>query len=83
MELEGTYVINWKEFRHLLKSSEDTLRFHSSWDWLMPCIDKCLMSEVKDKYDYDPIYYTLCNIDIFDVFIEAVKFIKWYNKNKN
>jgi hypothetical protein len=38
MKIEGTYITNWKEFNSLLHSIEDTLKFHSDWNWLMEAV---------------------------------------------
>ena len=39
MKIEGTYITNWKEFNSLLHSIEDTLKFHSDWNWLMKAVE--------------------------------------------
>jgi hypothetical protein len=39
MKIEGTYITNWKEFNSLLHSIEDTLKFHSDWNWLMEAVE--------------------------------------------
>ena len=60
MKIEGTYITNWKEFNSLLHSIEDTLKFHSDWNWLMEAvefIDKLsnyfIQIEEKSCYVYD------------------------------
>lgn len=39
MKMQETYVTNWKEFNSLLHSIEDTLKFHSNWNWLMEAVE--------------------------------------------
>lgn len=39
MKIEGTYITNRKEFNSLLHSIEDTLKFHSDWNWLMEAVE--------------------------------------------
>ena len=72
----------------------DEMLYHTSWDWLMPVVEKI---ESDDRYDVDILQYgtritdnqkeIVNNIaDIsFDKKIEhthnaVVEFIKWYNK---
>ena len=67
------------EYNECFRSNE--LKYHSSWDWLMPVIKKCLIGECKNKFDYSYLYESLCNIDLKETFIEVVEYIKWYNLN--
>lgn len=62
----------------------EKLRFHDSWDWLMPVVHNCI------KYCHDNMLeeweqsfsdkFMTC--DIMVLFNEVVKFIKWYNTQK-
>lgn len=66
------------------------LKFHSSWDWLIPVIKKIReiinvklnidsFEEIKEqKLTLNPYDY-----DIEQVYKAVVEFIKWYNQNKN
>ena len=59
------------------------LKYHSSWDWLMPCIEKCLATIVNSEeyeYHYAKIHDALWSINISEVYNEVVEFIKWYNE---
>jgi hypothetical protein len=71
------------------------LQYHSSWDWFMPVVKKCLDLCDESIYgDYeilDPdvagdhrstICANLYTCKIINVHTSVVKFIKWYNKNK-
>ena len=65
------------------------LIFHSSWDWLIPVIDKIYsMNEYIEYKDY--MNNIICDggIDINTKFIQitfsdVVEFIKWYNNKIN
>ena len=69
------------------------LKYHSSWDWLMPVIEKierlgyavniyeqeCRIFEDRTiKPKYKKITYELTKIEA--VYKAVVEFIKWYNK---
>jgi len=74
---------------------DEPLEFHSSWDWLMPVIEK-----IESLHHTVGIHDTMCEIlternlcevlikvnedwtKIKVVYTAAVEFIKWYNKNK-
>lgn len=62
------------------------MKYHESWDWIMPVIDK--ISEVCSKDHSAEHYYwnTTTDIRIFRepidvVFTEVAKFIEWYNNH--
>ena len=61
---------------------EEELKFHSSWDWLMPVISKCRIESNSEDHYWEGIYYTLeeCNIDI--TYPTVVNFIKRTNLNQ-
>ena len=65
-----------------------TLCFHSSWDWLMPVIDKIRsMNEYSGFVDHTSSIVDEGGVYINTKFIEntwkdVVEFIKWYNVNK-
>jgi hypothetical protein len=60
------------------------LKFHSSWDWLMPVVHKCRL-ESRCEYDEDDnwneIHWSLeeCNLD--KTYKAVVQFINEFNKN--
>lgn len=83
--------------RHRIKLfSTDQLIFDSSWDWLMPVVEK--INNTKNKYGSTDviIYCRTCHInDPEQIIIEAtgknmfeatykavVEFIRWHNQNK-
>tara|TARA_R100001510_G_C7590350_1_gene160275 strand:+ start:370 stop:612 length:243 start_codon:yes stop_codon:yes gene_type:complete len=55
------------------------LHYHSSWNWLIPVVDKCFQKEGKHYLIND----ALLTINIDEVHEAVVKFIKEYNKIKN
>ena len=65
------------------------LKYHSSWDWLMPAVEKIHTTEeyteeyTSEQVIYDPILQAIPLYGIRGVWSETVEFIKWYNQNKN
>ena len=70
----------------------DNLKYHSSWDWLMPVVEK--IEKIKGVHIF--IKGNRCEIlnygfemdspssvyKIESVWLAVVEFIKWYNQNK-
>ena len=58
---------------------ENDLKYHSSWDWLMPVAEKCLITNEPTDGQHYFIKDALltCNIDV--VYDRVVEFIKEYN----
>ena len=65
---------------------EDNLLYHSSWDWLIPVVNK-ILNMINTEFDVsfsssqNSIKSALLRLDIDYLFVEVVKFIKLYNKN--
>ena len=64
----------------------DDLKYHSSWDWLMPVVDKIKILVMEDDSDklynseeWDNITHTLVQIEIKSVYQAVVEFIKNQN----
>ena len=57
----------------------EQLKYHSSWDWLMPIVEK--IEQVNEGVPKE-----LINLSLFsyreEVYKAVVEFIKWYNENK-
>lgn len=53
----------------------NNLNYHTSWDWLMPVIDKCYQEHMS-KHIADVVM--TCDID--KAYQAVVEFIKQYNK---
>jgi len=70
-----------------------SLKFHLSWDWLMPVVKECTDKTNDFQYDdelyihweteiFHPDYMLseILNNDIEGIYNRVVKFIKWYNE---
>jgi len=62
------------------------LEYHTSWDWLMPVVEKIKTSVMEDDSDelynseeWDNITHTLVQIEIKSVYKAVVEFIKEQN----
>lgn len=55
----------------------EDLRYHTSWDWLMPVISKCL--EIGSNMSVERIYHSLHTQDLSFAYKEVVEFIKEHN----
>ena len=55
-------------------------RYHESWDWLMPVVEKCLSApeDLENQFDthYDAIHDALWSINIEETYKEVIEFIK-------
>lgn len=68
-------VINGQRNEHLL--------FHSSWDWLIPVIEKCRERQLFGSQRLiDNINKRLAKLDILATHANVCDFIKWYNLNE-
>ena len=70
------------------RSVED-LHYNTSWDWLMPVVEKIKILVMEDDSDelynseeWDNITHTLVQIEIKSVYQAVVEFINEYNKTK-
>ena len=64
------------------------VKYHSSWDWLMPVCKKINESVIGITLDgsFAPVYRMLkglTEINIEATWLAVVEFIKWYNQNQN
>lgn len=82
-------VVRGKLYKNLVwaKKFEKDLKYHSSWDWLIPVINKIYESDWYYKWK-DTSGQFEKEVFINTKFIETtweqvVEFIKWYNENKN
>lgn len=62
------------------------LDYHTSWDWLMPVIEKCLVGEAEQSEEMSNttiknIYEGICSQDISFAYKSVVKFIKGQEVN--
>ena len=72
------------------KNVNATMKYHSSWDWLMPVVEKVqnAASPTNDETSeeefvlLDNVGDSLIVVRIDLVHQAVVEFINWYNKNK-
>ena len=68
----------------------DQMKFHESWDWLMPVVEKIhnlydlegCPPEIYEIEEFLLIRDELCTGRIETSFHAVVEFIKWYNQNR-
>jgi len=53
--------------------------FHSSWDWLMPVVQKCY--KIDNEEGFDNLVDAVSTLDIDTTYNEVIEFIKSHNKN--
>ncbi len=90
----GYFVIDSEEGYHN-QTNPDELKYHSSWDWLMPVIDR-IESLENERFQIEIYSKGRCQIfdkgyELFEgysdtklkaVYEGVVQFIKWYNQKK-
>lgn len=69
---------------------KERIKYHYSWDWLMPVVEKIESIQNSDNYEVD-IFGKCCEIGVMDehsavgktkieaTWLAIVEFIKWYN----
>ena len=70
-----------------IEVEEPYLPYHTSWDWLMPVINKCLVGEAEmnekiSNTTIKNIYEGICNQDISQAYKSVITFIKTYNNER-
>ena len=89
-EFMGVYVITIDDVRKnknpYISSAdgylEDDLKYHSSWDWLMPVVEKCLITDEPTEGHHCYINDSILTINIEVVYDRVVHFIKDYNTKR-
>ena len=66
---------------------DSEIKYHSSWDWLMPVIKKCYSINSPTNQPFSGIDkrvndYNFWNDNIIGVYADVVEFINWYNESK-
>ena len=57
----------------------DQMKYHTSWDWLMPVVEKCM--QTGDNTDeWDALYDALSTVNRTNIHEAVVEFIKQLNK---
>ena len=73
-------------FEHLTKEGNRELthhillQYHTSWDWLMPVVQKCFDTQQPEEGQHYFINESLLTMKIEVVYDRVVEFIKEHNK---
>ena len=67
-----------EEAQHFYTPSE--MKYHTSWDWLMPVVSKCREESNAEDSHWEAIYYSLEGCDINVTYHAVVEFIKQLNE---
>ncbi len=62
--------------------NEDSFKYHSSWDWLKPVVDKIFEYSIAYPEQVKWVTNAKIVIDITPCWNNVIKFIKWYNTNQ-
>lgn len=63
---------------------ENELLYNVSWGWIIPVIHKCEEMEISDSNNLlGDITHALLDFDIEKTFEAVVKFVEFYNQQKN
>tara|TARA_R110000803_G_scaffold19562_5_gene51109 strand:- start:301 stop:1173 length:873 start_codon:yes stop_codon:yes gene_type:complete len=80
-ELGDVFCDTNEDDQHYFSPKE--MKFHSSWDWLMPVIRKCKEEQIFGSQKLiDYIDFSLLSTQEEHAFNSVVKFIQFYNENK-
>ena len=78
--LSRASFISYKNQEYYESLSE--LKYHTSWDWLMPVVNKCLnIYHIEQRNDDINFKFYDSMGDIKKTYKEVVEFIKKYNRN--
>ena len=67
------------ELNHIRLTSADDLRYHNSWDWLMPVVESCFERLDARDTSADEIKRQLLVCNLKGVHTAVIEFIKTYN----
>ena len=74
MELDVLYE-NMVHYESCLKTQVTTMKYHTSWDWLMPVIGK-ISNQCEEPEELDPLKYALLTDNIEEAWIFVVDYLK-------
>jgi len=65
--------------------TSSNLKYHTSWDWLIPVVREILTRIDIDSIEYEThnLEYETLDADIKGAYKQVVEFIEWYNNNQN
>ena len=81
-EFMGLETIDRCYFEHLTREGNRELthhillKYHTSWDWLMPVVEECLATDERTEFQHHFINDSLLTCDIEVVYDRVVEFIK-------
>ena len=58
------------------------LKYHSSWDWLIPAVEKCITYINVDDTGFklqNNVSHWMAFLEMDKIWTSVVEFIKWYN----
>ena len=58
--------------------SVENLRYHYSWDWLMPVVKEIKELKIEEFSKKKPVMSALMDVDIDILWTSVVAFLKWY-----
>jgi len=73
--------LNYKLIEKKHGKGNNGFRFHTSWDWLMPVVEKCFDTQQPEEGQHYFINESLLTMDIEVVYDRVVEFIKQYNES--
>ena len=71
--------VDYVDIDTYLENNKD-LQYHTSWDWLMPVVQKCFDAQEPTEGQHYFINESLLTMDIEVVYDRVVEFIKEHNK---
>ncbi len=73
------YLYHFQGYDTDMYYTDSELKFHTSWDWLMPVVEKCM--QTGDNTDeWDALYDALSTVNKTNTHEAVVEFINQYNK---
>lgn len=76
------FIKKWKRYNYKGEFPYKDLKYHSSWDWLMPVVEAIEMLHWNDRNNqFNPLLEFFLQNEIEFVWNHVVKFLKWYNLN--
>lgn len=81
MEILETTTDGNKLIAEFMGYKEPEGKFHSSWDWLMPVVEK-IRNTKDDSIFKERVFTRLVKCNIRDTYSAVVDFIIWHNANK-
>lgn len=70
----------WTNLTTLKQEYNGNYQYHSSWDWLMPVVQKIYFDDLASSQMWDYISSTFRRPNIESVWLIVVEFIKFFNQ---